>query len=162
MTVALILLFSWAWYAKGLGKAVEGIKNASKMLYRICLLLLLAIAVAGMIQVLIPKGMASKYLGTASGAKGIFLGWLIGSVIPGAPYVSIPIGASLLKIGAGVAPVMTLILSSMVVAITRIPYEISFIDWRFSLLRLLVCLLVPPVYGFIVHYVSPLFGYMKL
>ncbi len=80
----------------------------------------------------------------------------------GVPYVSLPIGASLLKIGSGVVPVMTLILSSMVVAVTRIPYEISFIDWRFSLLRLLVCLLVPPVCGFIIHYVSPLFGYMKL
>jgi len=160
MSVALVLLFGWAWYAKGLNKAIEGIKSASKMLYQIWLLLLIAIAVAGMIQVLIPREMASKYLGTASGFKGILLGWLVGSVVPGAPYVSLPIGASLLKIGAGIAPVMTLILSSMVVAITRIPYEIAFIDWKFSLLRVLVCLLVPPVGGLIVRYLSTYLGFI--
>jgi len=162
MSVALIFLFAWAWYAKGLGKAWEGIKSAGNMLSQIWLLFLIAIAVAGLLQVLIPKDIASKYLGEAAGFKGILLGWLIGSIVPGAPYVSLPLGASLLKVGADIAPVMTLILSSMVVAITRIPYEIAFIDWKFALLRVLACVFVPPVGGLIVRYISPILGSIKI
>lgn len=159
MSVALVLLFAWAWYAKGLGKAWEGIKSAGNMLSQIWLLLLIAIAVAGMIQVLIPKEIVSEYLGRGSGFKGIAWGWLIGSVISGAPYVCLPIGYSLLKVGAGIAPVMTLILSSMVVAITRVPYEIAFVGWKFALLRVLACLLVPPVGGLIVRYLNSTLGF---
>lgn len=161
MSVALVLLFSWAWYAKGLDKAFEGIKSAGNMLSQIWLLLLIAIAVAGMIQVLIPKDIVSEYLGEGSGFKGIALGWLIGSVISGAPYVCLPLGISLLKVGAGIAPVMTLILSSMMVAVTRIPYEIAFIGWKFALLRVLACFLFPPIGGLIVRYLNSLLGFFQ-
>lgn len=159
MSVALVLLFALAWYTKGLSKAIEGIKSAGNTLSQIWLLLLIAIAVAGMIQVLIPKEIVSEYLGHGSGFKGIALGWLIGSVISGAPYVCLPLGASLLKSGADITPIMTLILSSMVVAITRVPYEIAFVGWKFSLLRVLACLLFPPVGGLIARYISTLLGF---
>lgn len=154
MAVIFVALFITAWYFKGLGAAGEGIKQGGLMLKKTGLLLLIALGVAGLIQVLVPKELISQYMGAASGYKGILVAWLIGSIIPGAPYVILPLGASLLSRGAGIAPTTTMVLSASLIGATRIPYEIAFIGWKFTIVRILGGMLLPPLAGFIVLMVN--------
>ena len=67
------------------------------MLKKIWRQLISALGVAGLIQVLIPKGVISQSMGAAAGYKGILIAWLIGSILPGAPYVILPLAAALLS-----------------------------------------------------------------
>ena len=152
-------LFLACWFLKGIGTSLEGLKHGSLMLKKIWLLLLIALGVAGLIQVLIPKGIISQLLGVTAGYKGILIAWLIGSILPGAPYAILPLAAALLSQGAGIAPTVTLVLAASLVGATRIPYEIAFIGWKFSMVRLTAGVLLPPLAGFIALWCNKL---MKL
>ncbi len=154
MAILFVILFGAVWYVKGLGATGEGLKQGGVMLKKTWLLLLIAFGVAGLIQILVPKELVSEYLGTSAGYKGILIAWLIGSIIPGAPYVILPLSASLLARGAGIGPLVTMVLASSLIGVTRIPYEIAFIGWRFSLVRVMGGLLLPPLAGTIVVVVN--------
>ncbi len=156
MAVIFVILFGVAWYSKGLGAAGEGLKQGGIMLKKTWLLLLIAFGVAGFIQILVPKELVSEYLGTSAGYKGILLAWLIGGIMPGAPYVILPLSASLLALGAGIGPIVTMVLASSLIGVTRIPYEIAFVGWQFSLIRVLGGFLLPPLAGTIVTAVNKL------
>jgi len=149
-------LFFAFWFLKGIGTSLEGLKQGGLMLKKIWLLLIIAFGIAGLIQVLIPKGTISQSLGTAAGYKGILIAWLIGSFLPGTPYVILPLGAALLSQGAGIASTVTMILAASLVGATRIPYEIAFIGWKFSLVRLTAGLVLPPLAGFIALWANKL------
>ena len=149
-------LFLVCWFFKGIGTSLEGLKQGGLMLKKIWLLLIIALGVAGLIQVLIPKDIISQSLGTAAGYKGILIAWLIGSILPGAPYVILPLAAALLSQGAGIASTVTLVLAASLVGATRIPYEIAFIGWKFSLVRLTAGVIFPPLAGFITFWFNKL------
>jgi uncharacterized membrane protein YraQ (UPF0718 family) len=157
MALTFIILFAVVWYSKGLSAVGEGLNQGGIMLKKTWLLLLIAFGVAGFIQILVPKELVSQYLGTSAGYKGILLAWLIGSIMPGAPYVILPLSASLLTLGAGIGPLVTMVLASSLIGVTRIPYEIAFIGWQFSLIRVLGGFLFPPLAGSIVTVVNKIF-----
>ena len=98
--LALVLLF--IGYHRGQAEHISGIKSALNMTVQILPLLILAFIVAGMIQVLLPRELISKWIGAESGIRGIFIGTVAGALVPGGPYVSLPIAAGLLRSGAGV------------------------------------------------------------
>lgn len=134
---------------------IAGFKESFHTISNVWILLILALIIAGMLQVLIPGEMISEHLGQNSGLKGILIGWGVGAVMPGAPYTVLPISASLLKAGSGIGPVMTMILSASIgVALTRIPYEIAFLGWRFTVLRIFSCFLVPIIGGVLAGFLA--------
>ena len=69
LAIALLIL----GYFKGEGQHVIGIKAATNMVIEILPLLIFAFIVAGMVQVLIPSALISKWVGVESGMRGIFL-----------------------------------------------------------------------------------------
>ena len=89
-------------YAKGQGQHIEGTKLALGMTVSVLPLLFAAFLVAGMVQVLLPQELISKWIGAEAGIRGIFVGTVAGALAPGGPYVSLPIAATLLHAGAGV------------------------------------------------------------
>lgn len=129
------------------GAHIEGLKTGGKTLLNIFPLLIASFAIAGMIQVLIPKEFIAKWLGKESGFKGIMVGWLGGILIPGGPYILFPIIASLYKAGAGIACLVTLIASWGLGTLWRLPFEISIIGPRFTLMRISTTLILPPIAG---------------
>lgn len=136
------------WLVHGGEKVLEAARESLETFKHVWLLLLLALGIAGLLQVVVPHEVVSGYLGPHSGIRGLLIGWGVGAVTPGAPYTILPIAASLLRSGSGIGPVMTMVLSaSLGVAVTRIPYEIAFAGWRFALIRLLACLALPLVGG---------------
>ncbi len=151
MLAVFLLMAGGIWLAHSGEKVLEGIREGFQTFKHVWLLLLLALGIAGFLQVLVPHEIVSDYLGPRSGMKGLLIGWGVGAVTPGAPFTILPIAASLLKAGSGIAPVMTMVLSaSLGVAVTRVPYEIAFVGWRFAVMRLLACLLLPLAGGLLV------------
>ena len=70
-------------YQRGGGEHILGLKSAGNILIQIIPLLIFAFIVAGMIQVLIPQEMISRWVGVESGFRGL----LIGTVMGGMPRV---------------------------------------------------------------------------
>jgi hypothetical protein len=75
----------------------------------------------------------------------------------------LPPAGSLPSSGAGIGPVMTMVLPAGIgVAITRIPHEIAFVGWRFMVLRLAVCALVPPICGLLARGIARWSGFFPV
>jgi uncharacterized membrane protein YraQ (UPF0718 family) len=157
MAVLAIVLTYFA-QRQGLGGHITGLKWAYSTMTQILPLLIFAFIVAGMVQVLMPKELLSKWIGGASGWRGILIGSLAGGLAPGGPYVSLPIVAGLLKSGAGVGTMVAFLTGWSLWALGRIPMEIGILGWRFTLIRVLSTLVFPPIAGFVAQYV---FGNME-
>jgi uncharacterized membrane protein YraQ (UPF0718 family) len=155
-----VILVVVAWATQGTQGVVQGFRGTARTFLDVWPLLLLAFGIAGFLRVVIPHDLISGVLGPTSGIKGYLIGWGAGAVMPGAPYVMLPVAGSLLSSGASIGPVMTMILSAGIgVAITRIPYEIAFIGWRFMVLRLVVCALAPPICGLLAQSIARWSGF---
>ena len=138
-------------YQRGGGEHVVGLKSAGNLLVQILPLLIFAFIVAGMIRVLIPQELIAKWVGAESGFRGILIGSVLGGIMPGGPYVSMPIIAGLLRTGAGIGTMVALITSWSLIAIARLPMEVGILGWKFSLIRLACVFFFPPIAGLIAN-----------
>ena len=145
--IAIALLY--IGYQRGGGEHVVGLKSAGNLLLQILPLLIFAFIVAGMIQILIPQEIISKWVGAESGFRGLLIGSAIGGFMPGGPYVSMPIIAGLLRTGASIGTMVALITAWSLIAIARLPMEIGILGWKFALIRMACVFFFPPIAGFI-------------
>ncbi len=145
--LAIALVFTG--YYKGEGQHITGMKSALNMSVWIVPLLVFAFVVAGMVQVLLPHEVLSRWVGTESGMRGILLGTVAGALAPGGPYVSLPIVAGLLKAGAGVGTMVAFLTGWSLWAVGRLPMEVGILGWRFALIRLACTFFFPPIAGLI-------------
>ncbi len=148
---ALAIVLTIIAYNKGGGEYILGLKSAGNLLLQIVPLLIFAFIVAGMIQQLIPTVIISRWVGAESGFRGILIGTVVGGFMPGGPYVSMPLAAGLLKVGAGVGTMVALLTSWSLWAITRLPMEIGIMGWKFALIRLTCTFFFPPIAGMIAN-----------
>jgi uncharacterized membrane protein YraQ (UPF0718 family) len=149
-SLALILLV--LGYYRGESEHIAGLKISYTMILEILPMLIFAFIVAGMVQILIPKEMISRWVGTESGIRGIIIGSIAGGLAPGGPYVSMPIAAGLLKSGAGIGTMVAFLTGWSLWAVGRLPMEIGIMGWKFSLIRFASILIFPPLAGFIAQY----------
>ncbi len=132
-------------YQKGGGEHILGLKSAGNLLIQIIPLLIFAFIVAGMIQVLIPHEMISKWVGAESGFKGILIGTALGGLMPGGPFISLPIAAGLLRTGASIGTMVAFMTAWSLLAVSRLPMEVGIIGWQFTLIRLACTFFFPPI-----------------
>lgn len=145
--LAIILVF--IGYYRGAGEHVLGLKAAMEMTIQILPLVILAFIVAGMIQILIPQELLSKWIGKESGMRGILIGTLAGGLAPGNPYVNLPIAAGLLRSGASVGAMVAFLTGWSLWSFARLPLEVSIMGWRFTLIRIASTFFFPPIAGLI-------------
>ncbi len=145
--LAIILLI--LGYSKGGGQHIAGLKSALKMTTEILPLLIFAFIMAGMIQVLLPQELLSKWIGEESGIRGIILGTLAGGITPGGPYVSLPLAAGFLRAGAGIGTMVAFLTAWSLWAVARMPMEIGIMGWKFTFVRLACTFFFPPIAGFL-------------
>ena len=143
----LAIIFLLIGYSRGEGQHIQGLKSAWDMTIRVLPLLVFAFILAGMVQVLLPHELLSKWIGEESGIRGIFIGTLAGGFTPGGPYVSLPLVAGLLHAGAGVGTMVAFLTGWSLLAISRLPLEIGILGWRFALVRLTCTFFFPPIAG---------------
>lgn len=147
--IAIALLY--IGYQKGGGEHVVGLKSAGNLLLQITPLLIFAFIIAGMIQILTPQEIISRWVGAESGFRGLLIGSAIGGIMPGGPFVSMPIVAGLLRTGASVGTMVALITAWSLLAISRMPIEIGLLGWKFTLIRLACVFFFPPIAGLIAN-----------
>ncbi len=147
--IAIVLLF--IGYQKGGGEHILGLKSAGNLLIQIIPLLIFAFIIAGMVQFLIPTEMISKWIGTESGLRGILIGSVMGGLAPGGPFVSLPIAAGFLRVGASVGTMVAFLTAWSLWAVTRLPMEIGIMGWKFTLIRIACTFFFPPIAGLIAN-----------
>lgn len=146
-------------YRKENVEYLTGLKFAWQTTVEILPMLIFAFIIAGMVQVLIPKEMISKFVGEEAGLKGILVGAIAGGLTPGGPFVSLPIAAGLMKSGAGIGTLVAFITGWSVWNLGRLPMEIGIMGWKFTVVRVLATLVFPLLAGLFAHYI---FSSMKL
>ncbi len=138
-------------YQKGGGEHILGLKTAGSILLQIFPLLIFAFIIAGMVQVIIPQEMISKWVGAESGFRGLLIGTAIGGITPGGPFISLPIAAGMLRAGASIGTMVAFMTSWSLLAVSRVPMEIGLMGWKFTLIRLACTFFFPPLAGLIAN-----------
>lgn len=136
-------------YRRGEGEHLAGLKSALGMTAEVLPLLVCAFVVAGMVRVLLPQEMLSRWIGAESGFRGILIGTVAGGLAPGGPYVSLPVAAGLFRAGASVGTMVAFLTGWSLWAVGRIPMEVGVLGWRFTLVRIACTFFFPPVAGLI-------------
>jgi len=116
-------------------------------------LLIVAFLMAGFLQVVIPPELIESWLGEQAGIKGILIGSIGGALIPGGPYVAFPIIAAIFKSGAGLGTAIAFIVAWSMYSLGTIPFELALIGPKFSLLRIGLVIIIPPLSGLIAYFV---------
>jgi len=102
----LAIIFILIGYLRGQGQHISGLKTTLNMTIQILPLLIFSFIVAGMAQSLISKEIIANWIGAESGIKGIIIGTAAGSLVPGGPYVALPLSAGFLGVGASIGTVL--------------------------------------------------------
>jgi uncharacterized membrane protein YraQ (UPF0718 family) len=136
-------------YLKGQQQHVQGVREAGVLTVQVLPMLVFAFIIAGMVQVLIPRELISKWIGAESGWRGIMIGAIAGGLAPGGPYINLPVVAALMRAGASVATGVAFLTGWLVWSVTRLPMEVGILGWRFTLIRLACTFFFPLLAGFL-------------
>jgi len=152
VTVALLI---FAFY-RGRDLPQAGLMAAGRTLWHNLPLLLLGFAIAGLAQVLIPKELIGRWLGAESGIKGILIGCVVGGLVPGAPYATFPLIATLYQGGASIGAVVGFVSAWALWSVSRLPVEMALIAPRPALIRYAITFIMPPIAGLAAQVVARL------
>ena len=151
-TVIMIAIALGMWvYARSRSddSAQRGITLGWQTLKKTLSLLILAFAIVGYVEVLAPQDVVHSWIGPDSGIRGVLIGTVAGMLLPGGPYVVFPLVAALYHSGAGLGPTLAMIVSWSALALLTVSFELPFLGWRFSVLRLSLGILAPIIVGLI-------------
>ncbi|MEE9583764.1 MAG: permease [Dehalococcoidales bacterium] len=147
--IAVVLLI--VAYQRGGGEHILGLKSAWDILLQVLPLLIFAFIIAGIVPLLIPSEMISKWVGAESGFRGILIGAAFGGLTPGGPFVSLPIAAGLLKAGASIGTMVAFMTAWALWAFSRLPLEVGLMGWKFTAIRLASTIIFPILAGLIAN-----------
>ena len=145
--IAVVLVY--LSYQKGVH--IQGLKTSWNMLLQMLPLLCLAMIAAGAIQNLISSELITKWIGAESGLRGIFIGTAIGACTPGGPYVTMPIAAGLLHMGANVGTMVAFLTAWSLIEFSRLTMEIGIMGWKFAAIRVACTFFFAPIAGFLAN-----------
>ena len=152
-----ILLAFWA-LRRSTAKACLAIATAGERFLEIMPRIALALLTTGFIGVLTPSESVARFIGPDSGFSGILLASLVGWFVPGGPILSFPLVVVLYKAGAGLPQLIAFLTAWSVFAFHRVLiYEVTLMGWRFSAVRLISSLVLPPLAGLLSIALSTVF-----
>lgn len=146
LVTAFLFIFS---YRKDKDKTKKALLIGWKSLTNMMPQFLGIIIVVGITLALIKPETISRILGSSSGAFGVFLSAVIGSLAMTPTFVAFSTGDMLLKSGAGIAQVAALISTLTLIGIVTIPMEAKYIGKRATLYRNLVAFFFSIIVGFL-------------
>lgn len=91
--------------------------------------------------------MIQRWLGADSGWLGPILGSLAGGLIPAGPYVAMPLVGAIYQAGAGLGTAVAMVTAWSLWSIALLVFEFAFMGYRFTLVRVGLGLLFPPLVG---------------
>lgn len=141
-------------FVRGRDLPTAGLLAAWRILWRNLGIILLSFAIAGLAQVLIPRELITRWLGSGAGIKGVLIGCVVGGLVPGAPYAVFPVVAGLYKAGAGLGTVVGFVTAWSLWSVSRLPVEMALIEPRVALVRYAITFVMPPLAGIAAHLIS--------
>ena len=126
----------------------EGVSNASwDFLIEMMLILPAIMVILGLFAVWVPKELIGKYLGHASGIKGIILAIVLGALPTGPLYIAFPMAAALLAKGAKRSNIVIFLSAWACIKIPQEMVELRFLGLEFMLLRLALTIVFVVIMG---------------
>ena len=150
LVVAAIVLAVVA-YLRDPGLPLIGARNGLSMVVFILPRLIPAMLIAGLLQVVVPQEVVSRYFGQQGGLRAIIVASLAGIITPGGPMVSVPFMVALAHSGAALPSLVAYMTSWSLFGMQRIiSWEVPLMGWHFVGVRLLASLAFPILAGWLV------------
>jgi uncharacterized membrane protein YraQ (UPF0718 family) len=106
--------------------------------------------IAASVPILIPREMLTKWVGQESGLRGLVVASVAGALIPGGPMMIFPLAAGLRAAGATVSVLISFVTAWSLLSLNRtVIWEMSFLHIDFVLWRVLLCLPMPILAGWV-------------
>src|SRR5712671_3380572 len=138
-------------YLKDPGLPLLGAKNGFAMLAFVLPRMVVALLLAGLMQVLVPQDFVSRHLGQGGGLRSLLLATLAGVVTPGGPMVTMPFMVALANSGAALPSLVAYMTAWSLFGLQRIiAWEAPLMGWRFVWVRVIPSLAFPVVAGWLV------------
>jgi len=110
-----------------------------------------ALILAGLVQVLVPQEVVTRYFGRQAGLRAIVPASLAGVTTPGGPMVSVPFMVALVNSGMALPPLVAYMTSWSLFGMQRIiAWEAPPMGWHFVAVRVLPSLAFPVLAGWLV------------
>jgi uncharacterized membrane protein YraQ (UPF0718 family) len=119
-------------------KATQVTEGSLTFFVEMILVLPAIMIMIGLITVWVPQEMILKYMGRASGVKGIFLSITIGSLPAGPLYLAFPLASTLLAKGASISNIIIFLSAWACLKIPQELMEIQFLGIQFAVLRFIL------------------------
>jgi uncharacterized protein len=149
-------------FVKGPTVPMQGLAASARLFRGVWIELLLGFVLAGLLEVLLPQPVISRWLGAEHTARGILVGWAAGLIIPGGPYLVFPAVANLFRNGAAPGPLIALVTAKTLVSpIRMLTYEAPLLGWPLTLARFIPGVLVPPFMGLLGQWLFAMFSRMS-
>ena len=156
--LALVVVAMGIALVRDVNLPLRALDASGRLIRSVWIELALGFLLAGLIEVLIPQPVLSRWLGGERMGQGILIGWAAGLVMPGGPYVFFPVAANLFRNGAAPAPLITLLTAKTLVSpIRTLTYEAPLLGWPLTLARFIPGVLLPPVLGLLGQWLFGLF-----
>jgi len=152
--VAIAMFLLVVAFSRERGLPLAGLVVAGQTLWRNLPILLLGFVIAGLVQVLVPREVISRWLGAQAGVKGVLIACVAGGLVPGAPYAVFPLVAGLYQSGAGLGAVVGFVSAWSLWSVSRLPVEMGLIDPKVALVRYGITFIVPPIAGLLANIVA--------
>lgn len=149
------VLLGFALWKGGPALAGRGLAIGLKQLVRVIPMVTAAFLAAGLMKRLITPELVNQWLGQEAGWRGLFIGWLAGSLIPGGPYVYYPIALSLVHSDIGMGPLMAFVLGKQLSSLERLLMEFPLLGPRLTMVRFGLTWFFPLLLAAVASLVSP-------
>ena len=154
--LGLVVVLAIVAYIKDPGLPLVGARNGISMLTFILPRMVPALILAGLMQVLVPQEVVSRYFGREGGFRAILIATVAGMLTPGGPMVSVPFMVVLANSGAALPPLVAYMTSWSLFGIQRIiTWEAPLLGWHFVIARVVPSLAFPVLAGWLVALFYP-------
>lgn len=103
----------------------------------------------GLFAVWVPREAVNRYMGRGSGARGMFIALIFGTLPTGPLYAAFPLTKGLLEKGASPANVFVFLAAWACIKIPQELIELQFLGWRFTLARFISTVIVIVAMSFV-------------
>lgn len=131
-------------------KTKMALKKAYKAFLKLVPALLPMILFVGILLTVVSPEIISRLIGAESGALGVSISMLLGSIVFMPSFVSFSLGANLLEAGAGYMQVAALVATLMAVGISSLSVELQYFDRKLSALRNSMAFIASLIFTFII------------
>ncbi len=132
-------------------KRVIIVKTAKAYFIEMIMILPAVMIIIGLFSVWVSKEKVKKYLGNASGIKGISLAILFGALPTGPLYIAFPIARELIEKGASISNIVIFLSAWACIKIPQEMVELQFLGLKFMTARLFLTIVFVVIMGLLIE-----------